>query len=235
MIHRLIEFHGRAVLHSQFTFDFKHHGSLHFTSPDHTSPGFKTWGSYCSSPLPAGHRIPKPQGTSQNQGNVFFPSVLALSQHTALHCSPCHEAKCEPARSPLLPGPRWDHTEAGWLAGEAVTSMPGTQKVLVISRLNTKLKSMCRSQTQPHSAMWLLSQKGLDVGIDSCEISCWQGTVIPACHKPLQNQSRHLIWFLSSNEQSYINKSCRPPSLSYSSEKAEHPQHFLDFSVWKKN
>lgn len=69
---------GRGVLHSQFTFDFKHHGNLHFSLPDHTSPGFETWGSYCSSLLPAGHRIPKPQGTSQNQENGVFSSVLAL-------------------------------------------------------------------------------------------------------------------------------------------------------------
>lgn len=142
----------------------------------------------------------------------------------------------EPARSPLLPSPSWGHTEAGWVTGQAGKSMPGTWQVLLISRINTELKSMYRSQTQPHSVMWLLSQKDLEIGIDSCEISCWQGTyVIPVFHNLLQNHSWYLIWFLSSNEQSYMGESCRPPALSYSSEKAEHPQHFLDFSLWKKN
>lgn len=131
--------------------------------------------------------------------------------------------------APITPS----HAEADWVPGEAVTPMPATQEVLVISRTNTELKSMYRSQTQPHSVMWILSQKVLDVGIDSCEASCWQGTVIPV-HKLLQNQSRYLICLFFLKWAKLHRRIMQATSFALQLRKAEHPQHFLDFSLWKK-
>lgn len=151
---------------------------------------------------------PKHREPPRAKRMLFPPLFWPCPNHTALHAM---RPVCEPAGSPLLPSPRYDHAEAGWVTEQAVTSMPGTQKDLVISRINRACTGVGPSCIQGCD----LSQKGLDIGIDSCEISCWQRIYgIPSFHKQLQNQSRYLIWFLSLNELSYIDESHKATSFA---------------------
>lgn len=99
-----------------------------------------------TAPLPSqlATGFPNHREPSRTKG-IFFPlSFSSASSHCpSLLSMPWGQC----VRSPLLPGPRWGYTEAGWPSGEALTSMPRTQEVLVISRINTELKSMNRSKT----------------------------------------------------------------------------------------